>query len=261
MVGMKKTLLEIVQDILNDLDSDSVNSIDDTIEATQVANIVAQTYFDLISDRVIPEHFELFRLVALSDSERPNYMRLPDDVGNIEKVWYNKSSDGNQEYKKVHWRDPLDFLRHTSARNSSATDTKIVLDFNASTELLIFTDRMPFMYTSFDNKHIVFDSHDVAIDTSLQAGKSRGYGQLIPTVTLIDGFTFDFETKYFPYLIAEAKSRSFSVLHKTLDSKIEQVARRHKSFIQKEKYRFDPQKPNDRVGYGRTRTSRLHRGR
>jgi hypothetical protein len=261
MVTMKKTLLEIVQDILNDLDSDSVNSIDDTIEATQVANIVAQTYFDLISDRVIPEHFELFRLVALSDSERPNYMALADNVANLHTVWYNKSTDGDQEYVEIHWRDPLDFLRHTSARNSSAADTKIVLDFNSDTELLIFTDRMPFMYTSFDNKHVVFDSHDVAIDTTLQESKSRAYGELIPTVTLTNGFTFDFEAKYFPYLIAEAKSRSFSVLHKTLDSKVEQVARRHKGFIQREKYRFDQQKPNDRRGYGRTRSSNFRRGR
>lgn len=258
---MKKTLLGIVQDILNDLDSDSINSIDDTIEATQVANIVAQTYFDLISDRTIPEHFEIFRLVALSDSERPNYFALPDNVANIEKIWYNKSTDGDQEYREIHWREPLDFLRHTSARNSSATDTKIVLDFNGTTELLVFTDRMPFMYTSFDNKHIVMDSHDIIIDTTLQASKSRGYGELIPTVTLTDTFTFDIESKYFPYLIAEAKSRSFSILHKTLDQKVEQVARRHKSFIQKEKYRFDPQKPNDRRSYGRTRTTRLRRGR
>lgn len=252
MVGMKKTLLEIVQDILNDLDSDSVNSIDDTIEATQVSKIVAQTYFDLISDRVIPEHFEIFRLTALSDSERPNYMALPDNVANIQKVEYNKSTSSKQEYKEIHWRDPLDFLRHTGARNSDSSDVKTVLDFNGSTELLIFTDRMPFMYTSFDNKHIVMDSHDVVIDTTLQASKSRGYGELIPTVTLTDTFTFDFESKYFPYLIAEAKSRSFSVLHKTVDQKVEQTARRHKSFIQKEKYRFNTQKPTDRVHYGRT---------
>jgi len=249
---MVKTLLQIVQDILNDLDSDSVNSINDTIEATQVANVVAQTYFDLISDRTIPEHFELFRLVALSDSERPNYMRLPDDVANIQKIWYNKSDDGDEEYKEIHYRAPLDFLRHTSARNSSATDTKIVLDFNSNTELLIFTDRHPFMYTSFDNKHVVFDSHDVVIDTTLQTSKSRGYGELIPEVTISDTFVFDFESKYFPYLTAEAKSRSFSILHKTLDQKVEQTARRHKSFIQKERYRFDTQKPNDRRHFGRT---------
>jgi len=252
MVGMKKTLLEIVQDILNDLDSDNVNSIDDTIEATQVANIVAQTYFDLIGTRVIPEHFELFRLTALSDSERPNYMALPDNVSNIQKIEYNKSSNSEQEYKEIHWREPLDFLRHTGARNSASSDVKTVLDFNGSTELLIFTDRMPHMYTTFDNKHVVMDSHDLTIDSTLQASKSRGYGELIPTVTLVDTFTFDIETKMFPYLIAEAKSRSFSILHKTVDQKVEQAARRHMTRLQSERYRFDTQKPRNGRNYGRT---------
>lgn len=254
MVAMKKTLLEIVQGILNDLDSDSVNSIDDTIEATQVANIVVQTYFDLISDRIVPEHFELFRLIALSDSERPNYMRLPDTAANLSSVEYNKSVCDPllQEYREIFWRDPLVFIRDTRTRNSSDSTIKTVLDFNGTTELLIFNDRMPSFYTSFDNKHIVMDSWDLSVDTTLQASKSRGYGELIPTVTLTDTFTFDFEARYFPYLVAEAKSRSFSVLHKTLDQKVEQTARRHKSFIQKEKWRFDTQKPNDRRYYGRT---------
>jgi len=252
MVAMKKTLLEIVQDILNDLDSDSVNSIDDTIEATQVANIVAQTYFDLLTDRTIPEHFELFRLTALSDSERPNYMALPDNVGDIQKIEYNKSSNSEQEYREIHWRTPLDFLRDTGSRNSASADTRVVLDFNGSTELLIYTNRMPHTYTSFDNKHIVMDAHDLTIDTTLQASKSRGYGTLIPTVTLIDTFAFDFEAKFFPHLIAEAKSRSFSVLHKTLDQKVEQAARRHKTSLQQEKYRFDRQKPKSGNNYGRT---------
>ena len=34
------TLLDMVQDVLNDLDSDEVNDIDDTIEAQQIAQII-----------------------------------------------------------------------------------------------------------------------------------------------------------------------------------------------------------------------------
>jgi hypothetical protein len=37
MATMKKTLLEIVDDILNDLDSDTITTIGDTVESTQVA--------------------------------------------------------------------------------------------------------------------------------------------------------------------------------------------------------------------------------
>ena len=40
----KMTVLEMVQDILNDMDSDEVNSINDTIEAQQVANTVRTVY-------------------------------------------------------------------------------------------------------------------------------------------------------------------------------------------------------------------------
>jgi len=227
-----------------------VNSIADTIEATQVANIVGQTYLDLISDRTIPEHFELFRLTALSDSTRPNYMALPDNVATLQKFEYNKSITGDQEYREVHYIEPLEFLRRTGGRNSSATNTIIVLDFNASTELLIDDNKMPAFYTSFDNKHLVADSYDATFDTTLQASKSRGYGRLLPTFTLSDTFVFDFESKYFPYLEAEAKSRSFSIIHKTVDNKVEQTARRHKSFIQKEKHRINME--NKRNRYGRT---------
>lgn len=40
----KRTLLDIVQEILNDMDSDEVTSINDTIESLQVANIVRSCY-------------------------------------------------------------------------------------------------------------------------------------------------------------------------------------------------------------------------
>jgi hypothetical protein len=52
---MKKTLLEIVQDILSDMDSEEVNSISDSNEARQVARIVQTTFYNLIATREIPE--------------------------------------------------------------------------------------------------------------------------------------------------------------------------------------------------------------
>jgi hypothetical protein len=178
-------------------------------------------------------------------------MALPDDVAKVIKIEYNKSQVAEQEYREIFWREPMDFIRDTATRDSSSSTVDTVPDFNSDTELLIDNSKMPNFWTSFDNKHVVMDSYDSAIDTSwLLAAKSRGFGQLIPTVTISDSFVFDFESKYFPYLVAEAKSRSFSVLHKTLDQKVEQVARRHKSYIQKEKHRIET--PNKRAMYGRT---------
>jgi hypothetical protein len=39
----KMTLLEIVQDILSDMDSDEVNSINDSVESLQLAQMIKST--------------------------------------------------------------------------------------------------------------------------------------------------------------------------------------------------------------------------
>ena len=59
---MRTTLLKIVQSILNDMDSEAVNSISDTVEAQQIGSIVEDTYYNMISAREIPEHNKLMTL-------------------------------------------------------------------------------------------------------------------------------------------------------------------------------------------------------
>jgi hypothetical protein len=250
MVAMKKTLLEIVQDIVNDLDSDSINSITDTEESEQVTDVVIQTYFDLISDRVIPEHHKLFRLTAVADSTRPTHLLLPEEVSTLLTFKYNKSVDGDIEYQKVHYRDPDTFMDLLTKRDSSSSSITTAVSIEESIELLVYNDRMPNFYTSLDNDYIVCDAHDSAFDSTLQASKTLCYGEIIPQVTRGDTFIFDFEAKYFPYLQAEAKSRCFANLHKTINQKTEQNAKRKKNFIQKEKWRLG--EPNRRRNYGRT---------
>ena len=61
---MKSNLLQIVQSILSDMDSEDVNTISDTVEAQQVASVVEDTYFNIIAARDIPEHNKLIPLVS-----------------------------------------------------------------------------------------------------------------------------------------------------------------------------------------------------
>lgn len=251
MASMKRTLLEIVQAIIEDLDSDEVNSIDDTIEATQIANIVANTYFDLLANRDIPEHKELDQLLGLSDSTRPNYLQLPDDVARMpDYFYYNKSTDGDKEYQPVTWEHPELFLRRASNRDSSSSKVTIVTDFNGGTDLLVINDKMPQVFTSFDDKHLVCDSWDSDIDSTLQTSKNRTWVEKTPTISITDGATFDIDANYFPYLYNESLSRCSLRLKASADEKAEQWSRRHKNFIQSEKHRFDL--PNRRPKYGRT---------
>ena len=76
----KMTLLEMVQDIMSDMDSDEVNSINDSQEATQVAQLIKSTYYNIIDGRDMPFLYELFQLEALGDSSKPSHMRLPEDI-------------------------------------------------------------------------------------------------------------------------------------------------------------------------------------
>ena len=244
---IKKTLLQIVQSILSDMDSEDVNSISDTVEAMQVASIVEDTFYNLVATRTIPEHHELIKLTALSDTDYPTHFQYPDNVKGITKVWYDVSDDGTFEYREISWVDNETFLRRVDGR---ATDSSTnVSDKNGGTNLRIYNDRHPSFYTSFDDDYLVFDAHKSTVDTTLQAGKVRAMGYVIPTFSRTDGYTPDIDEEFHPYLLAEAKSTAMSLLKGGPDPKIDQAARRQKAYIQNDKHKTNT--GNKRPQYGR----------
>src|SRR5574342_301448 len=98
----KQTLLDIVQEILSDMNSDGVNSISDTEEAMQVATIVKRTFINLWNDRKWPHNHQLMKIDSLSDSARPTHMILPEDVVEIMWVKYDVASPGESiHYKEI----------------------------------------------------------------------------------------------------------------------------------------------------------------
>lgn len=229
---MKKTLLEIVKDILSDIDSDDINSVSDTVEALQVAKVVESTFYDLIATRVIPEHNSLIKLTPLSDSDFPTHFIIEDDQAKITNIWYDVSADGSFEYRELLFKDPKDFLRIVDTKSENYDSVK---DKTAGTNLRILNNEQPTYYTTFDDEHIVIDSYDSSVDTTLQESKVRALGVTYPTFSISDSYTPDIDAVYFPYLTQEAKSRVFSMFKGQIDQKVEQAARRQKSYIQNDK--------------------------
>jgi hypothetical protein len=242
---MKRTLLQIVQNILSDMDSEDVNSISDSIEAEQIASVVRDVYYNMVSTRMIPEHQELIRLVSLSNSARPTHFQVPESVKRVDFLRYNISTTNGTEFKEIEYIEPLVFL--TLNRDGDNVDT--VYDVNGNTPILIRNDKMPDYYTSFDDLHIVMDSYDSAVDNILAESKTQALGHKVPDFTLNDNFTPDLDEVLFPYLIAESKSTCFSLFKSGVDQKIEQAARRQKSYMQSDMYRV--KKENKRPYYGR----------
>ena len=244
---MKKTLLEMVSSILSDMDSEAVNSISDTVEAQQVASVIEDVYYNIIAARNIPEHQQLLKLTSLSSSVRPTHFQYPTNTRDIVDLSYNIDVQGGVNYQEIHFVEPLDFLKQMPYNNPDST--LVVPDATASTSLVIFKDRMPTYYTSFDDLHIVMNAYDSSVESILQASKTRAYGTVYPTFTIADSFTPDLDDTMLPYLLAEAKSTCFSLFKSGSDPKIEQAARRLKSFVQNDMYRT--KRPNVRNHYGR----------
>lgn len=245
-MGIRKTLLEIVQDTLTLMESEPVNSLSDSIEAEDVASICEATYYDTLVYHEVPDHAGLIKLEALSDNTFPTHFKYPASANRIEKVWYDVSTDESREYSPVYWCDPLEFLQYTDKRSSDFVD---VLDKTQQTNLRIGTDAPPTKYTSFDNKYIVMDSYKSTVDASLRESKVRAYGNKYPDFNRFDDTYYpELPDVLFPYYIAECKSRALDAFKGGTTQKTEQAARRGSAFARNQ---LKTEQENVRNKYGR----------
>ena len=219
----KLTVLEMTQDILSDLDSDEVNSINDSVEALQVAQILKSTYFNIIDGRDWPHLYQPFQLTASGTTARPTHMRLPDNIIDVSWIKYDCKEFGQtrDRVKSVMYKTPADFLEILEQRDSTDATVTEVTD-SSSISMNIHNDRAPQYFTSFDNEYVVFDAYDIAIDSTLQTSKTSCYGKVYPTWTMADTFTPDLPTQSFSYLLNEAKSTASLRLKQVPDQKAEQ---------------------------------------
>jgi hypothetical protein len=108
----KQTLLELVQDVLSAIDGDEVNSVSDTIEATQIAGLFKRSYYDLITEQDLPVNGVLRALEGVADPDRPTHMRIPENVESIEWIKYNIKIDNADDnvYLDMAYKTPAEFV-------------------------------------------------------------------------------------------------------------------------------------------------------
>lgn len=210
------SLLDLVQDILSDMDSDAVNSITDTEESEQVAKIISTTYMLMMSSRDWPHTRKLVNLISSGSSSLPTHMTFSDTIKRVDEINYNKrkSTDTKDFFQEVPYKYPDNFLRFVNGRNSSSSTVDTIVD-PSGVNLLILNNVAPSFYTSFDDETIVFDSHDNLVDSTLQSNKTQVMAYLIPEFNLDDDFIPDLPVEAFGELLetskvkAQAKLRQF----------------------------------------------------
>jgi len=261
---MKYSLLDLTQSILSNLNSDEVNSISDTTESMQVAEIIKQTYFNLISRSDLPEHYQLIQLDPSNSVAEPTMMYKPDNVKYIEWLkYYDESQTTSQtgthgintdipvtpntsgvvvpEYKYITILPNKQFIDLVNTFNTQETNVE-VLNFTTGSEsykLFFKNDAQPSYCTVIKDYYIVFDSFDQNIDSTLQASKTMAWGQTTPSWEMKDTFIPSLDDQQFPLLLNEAKSLAFLELKQMSHPKAEQESKRQWSAIQKNKALVD----------------------
>ena len=235
---MKMTLLELVQDILNDLDSDTVNSINDTVESTQVAQIIKTSYMEMMGNRNWPHQRKVVQLDSSGTTAKPNYLKLPENLKELSGFKYEGQKVGDTQIKlrDVKYKHPDEFLNYISSRNSDDPAVVEVVDFGGS-KFLIRNDTAPQYWTSFDDVYLVTDSYDAGVDATLQTSKSQCIAYIIPSWSAVDTFVPDLPIDAFPALLEESKSTAFFVLKQMTNSKAEQKATRQNRWLSRKAWR------------------------
>jgi len=227
---MNKTLLDYVQDILSDMDSDEVNTIDETTESAQVAQIVRSTYDAMMSNRNWPHMRKALQLTPSGDGSLPTHMSVEANLKELTFVNYNEAKLGETRlrYKEIRYKETDDFLRYLNYRNNDQAQVDVILD-PTGIELLIINNTAPTYYTSFNDKDLVFDSYDLNVDSTLQASKIQAQGYVFPEWQMTDAFIPDIPQEAEAALLEEAKSKAMFKLKQTQDVKAEQeAARQHR---------------------------------
>lgn len=228
----KMTLLDMTQNILSSMNSDEVNSITDTVESQQVAEEIRNTFYELYSNRDIPELEGVMSLEWPGDADRPNTLQIPAGTSRIKWIKYLNMRSGNTpSYDTVTYLDPEEFLERIVELGSSSygTYTTVPLLVGSPTLYTIPTNRAPSYYTIFDNiadDILVFDSFDSAYESHLTGSNSLAWGISNPNFELTDAFVPAIPDNLFPHFLAEAKSACFINVKGVANSKEEQRARR-----------------------------------
>lgn len=271
-----QTLLTMVQNILSEMSSDEVNSISDTTESLQVANIVQTKFYDIIARGTFPLDNQLFQLNPSNDSTKPTLMLVPAGIGQIQWIkYFDASTQDDQQvdqfgsyhdtntdiipgnsgsgtsavagYKYVTMLPIDQFIDFTSRFNPTDSDVQS-FEFSEGGPSFTFyykNDHQPSYCTVLSNTYVLFDSYNNVFDTTLQASNTMCFGQVLPVFELVDTFTPQLNDNQFSLLLNEAKALAFYNLkqmpHALADREIQRqwaVAQKTKSISNRPSY-FD----------------------
>ncbi len=240
---MKYTLLELVQRVLSSIGSDEVDSISDTEESMTVAEIIKECYFDIVGRHELPEHHDVFQLVASGDSSKPVLMTLPSRALDLQRLLYTTTDDANNtSLYDVNFVTFDEFIQYTGNLSEDADEVDSMTVQNSLGQSFTFkfmNDRPPTFYTTYNDRQIIFDSFDIVDSATLVGAKTLCYGNIEPEFELQDNYIPDIDAKQFQLLLQAAKSTASIEIRQVENPRSERKERRNEILAQKRKRAID----------------------
>ena len=255
MANGKLSMITIVQKTMESLNLDEVNSISDSPDAEQIAQIAQDSAYDLLNQSDWPFTIRLEQLESIADAARPNYLRIPDEAVRIDYIKYDKTDPADAvdgvdlvKIENIEWLPPQQFLDLVQTRNSQITEIDLIEHFNGMT-FPIYNDRAPSYWTSFDDEYIVFDAVNLDLESTLQGSKSQCHMKWIQDITIADDFQLDAPAHFFSIWLADVKSTAAINMKQEASPKEEQRVRRGLAVFRRSASRTDFD--DGKVKYGR----------
>ena len=167
-----------------------------TEDSEEIAMFAKDLYEFMQARSDWPHQWKLTQLDALADSEKPNYLKLPSNVKEIDK----KSIRYREQ--PLTYLEPKRFLDFCNGRNTITQDTsgiesnsydddvEEVKTYEGNT-LYIRNRQNPQYWTTWDDTHLVFDSYDKTNEDTLQNSNSIIYALLVDELVLADDTIVD----------------------------------------------------------------------
>lgn len=221
------------------MDSDEINSINDTVESQQVMEVVKTVYNDIISRSNLAAHKIPFNLAASTDSTKPVLMTKPTNINTIDWIKYDcrlsGETDPSWNYITFEPFDTFMSMTQSLSPSESDVDSMTIVSDGFSFTFHYKNNTCPSMYTTYNDSTLIFNAFDSAVETTLQSSKSIGWGSKNLTFSPTDSFVPDLPEDLFSLLINEAKSLAWAELKQTTHSKAESTARRNWTHLSKRK--------------------------
>lgn len=210
---MKLTVLDMVQSILSSMNGVQVNTIGETVESRQVAELVKTAFLNIVARSNLPEHKQMFQLWGANDITKPVLMIRPDTVNRIEWIKYDSNTDsgdtGEPAYRYVNILSSSQFM--DMIQDYDVDSTSIPTETMTFQDMIFpyYTDRAPEACTILNDRYIIFNAYNAGVDTTLHSSKTLCYGSVAPHFDMVDTFIPDLDEYQFPMLLNEAKALAF----------------------------------------------------